>query len=236
MVFSFRMNAPHACVAQLITRGRRSVQWRLDREIRSPHNERALCRAHGQHWPAPVWHAPPAGAQTGRQPPCLMRVSHHHGPTRSPSGQNSATPPEDARQCHGHGGWPAATPAARAQAVHRTRGIDGRNGCIDTRHGLHFGQHDVGRLSRMPGTPDDGCAHLAQRPGGPPRGAARLRDGGHAHQEPATRATSAACSASAPTGAPSSQSSVTSKHARTELVVNSRCSARLLRIRASTPL
>ena len=52
------------------------------------------------------------------------------------------------------------------QHMHRqctaTRSIDSRNGCIDTRHGLHFGQHDVGRLSRTDhcGTPDDSLCIL----------------------------------------------------------------------------
>ena len=48
------------------------------------------------------------------------------------------------------------------QHVHRQctapRSIDGSHSCIDTHHGLHFGQHDVGRLGRTDRcrTTDDG--------------------------------------------------------------------------------
>ena len=52
----------------------------------------------------------------------------------------------------------------------------------------------------------------------------------------ASSVTSAACSASPPTGAPSSQSRVTSKTQVPNSCVISACSCRLLRIRASTPL
>ncbi len=52
----------------------------------------------------------------------------------------------------------------------------------------------------------------------------------------ASATTMAACSASPPTGAPSSQSSVTSKTQAPNSSIMSACSCRLLRIRASTPL
>jgi hypothetical protein len=71
----------------------------------------------------------------------------------------------------------------------------------------------------------------------------RMVDRVHAHRDPrfgrgasASSTTSAACSASPPTGAPSSQSSVTSKTQAPNSCVISACSCRLLRMRASTPL
>ena len=227
-----RMDAPHARVAELArpraspprrcaSRSVNSVTTQCDGVLARPWQAAAissLARTHERM------------AELARRRSSPTPGSRRGAPRRNPSARTRATRCADARRARRPRAARRGSRPARAagSASSRRRRRSPRPRASTSATPLDLRQHQVGEPRRRRGRRWSRRRRRTQ--GGRPGGRARRRGRARWRATSAARRPARACSASPPTGAPSSQSSVTSKTGP-----SSACSARLLRIRASTP-